>query len=81
MWRKEAPMKTAKICRMGNTLGLVLTDEMLAALGRGEGDEVFVTAERGLVAFSAPDADFDRALEIARKGARKYRNALAELAK
>lgn len=75
-------MKPLKIRKIGNSLGLILPREMLAELGLGEGDEV-VAVKQGHKAFSlsVPEPEFARQMEIARKGMKRYREALAELAK
>jgi len=75
-------MKPLKIRKIGNSLGVILPKEILAELRLGEGDVIFALKEgHKALAFSAPEKDFEAQMEIARKGMKRYGNALAELAK
>ena len=75
-------MQHLKVRKIGNSLGVVLPKETLALLGVGEGDELIVTNAPGReLRLTPPDEDFERQLEAARKGMKRYRNALRELAK
>ena len=74
-------MTSNTIRRIGNELLVPVSEEMLATLGLSEGDEVVTKAGDGVIELSAPELDVERQLEIARRGMKKYRNALAELAK
>lgn len=75
-------MQRVKIRKIGNSLGVVLPRDVLARLGVGEGDELIASMkpEREL-RLTPTEEDLDRQLEAARKGMRRYRNALRELAK
>lgn len=71
-----------KVRRIGNSLGVVLPKETLERLGVGEGDELVVTTrDAGTVTLEPADDEFQRQMEVARKGMDRYRNALRELAK
>lgn len=75
-------MLKLKIRKVGNSSGLVLPKEVLARLDVEAGDEVFLTeTEGGGYSLSPLDPDFERQMTIARRGMKKYRNALHELAK
>lgn len=75
-------MKPLKIRKIGNSLGVILPRDLLAELGLGEGDEVVAARSgRGALELSIPEEDFARQMEVARKGMKRYRKALAELAK
>jgi putative addiction module antidote len=75
-------MQHLKVRKIGNSLGIVLPKETLAQLGVGEGDELIVTntPDRAL-RVTRGEVELDRQLEAARKGMKRYRNALRELAK
>ncbi len=75
-------MQHLKVRKIGNSLGVVLPKETLAQLGVGEGDELIVSeAPNGEMRIMRGEVDLDRQLEAARKGMKRYRNALRELAK
>lgn len=66
--------------KMGGSIGATLPREMVDRLHIEEGDELTVIeTERGLL-ITPYDPDFDEAMEAYARGARKYRNALRELA-
>jgi putative addiction module antidote len=66
--------------QMGGSIGATLPKDMADRLNLDAGDEVFIieTAEGLLI--TPYDPDFERAMAAYRRGARKYRNALRELA-
>jgi putative addiction module antidote len=75
-------MQHLKVRKIGNSLGVVLPKETLALLGVSEGDELIVSeAPNGEMRITRGEVDLDRQLEAARKGMKRYRNALRELAK
>jgi putative addiction module antidote len=75
-------MLKLKIRKVGNSAGLVSPKEALSHLGVENGDEVFLTeTEDGGYIISPLDPDFERQMAIAKRGMKKYRNALHELAK
>ena len=75
-------MQHLKVRKIGNSLGVVLPKETLAQLGVGEGDELIVSeAPNGEMRITRGEIDLDRQLEAARRGMKRYRNALRELAK
>lgn len=83
-FQAEAPSKggrTLKVRRVGNSLGIVLPKEVLAQLRVGEGDELSVTETQDGIALSAFDDEVARQVEVMRDLAKRYRNALRELAK
>ena len=73
--------KIAKIERIERGFVVTLPEEMLSGLGLGAGDDVILESTGTAIELTAASPDVERALEIARRGAKKYRNALAELAK
>lgn len=71
-----------EIKKIGNSTGLILPKELLGRLNLSQGDWLHVTeAADGSLRLTPYDPEFERAIEIARKGMKRYRNALAELAK
>ena len=74
-------MKHLKLRKIGNSVGLILPKETLEELGLSEGDEVTATIADGKMVLEASDAEHARVMKLARAGMKRYRNALAELAK
>ncbi len=73
--------RTLKVRKIGNSLGVVLPKDVLAKLKVGEGDELSVSETPDGVALERSDAEFQEQIEAARRGMKRYRNALRELAK
>jgi putative addiction module antidote len=84
-FQAQAPAKpggrTLKVRKIGNSLGVVLPKDVLAKLKVSEGDELSVTETPDGVALERSDAEFQEQIEAARRGMKRYRNALRELAK
>jgi putative addiction module antidote len=78
----EAAGVVLKLKRIGNSTGIILPKDMLTRLNLKPGDVLYphFTPDGGL-SLSRHDPKFGEAMEIARRGMRKYRNALSELAK
>ena len=71
-----------KLRKVGNSLGVVLPKEALARLNAGEGDTlVFTEAPDGGFRVTPDRNDFARQMAVAEDLAKRYRNALRELAK
>lgn len=70
-----------KIRKIGNSLGVVLPKEVLAKLRVTEGDDLHVVETPDGLELRPFDPEFERQLEAGRSIARRYRNALRELAK
>lgn len=67
--------------QVGGSIGATLPKDMAERLHLGPGDRVFaIETERGIL-LTPYDPETERALAIASRVARKYRNALRELAK
>lgn len=73
--------RTLKVRKIGNSLGVVLPKDVLAKLKVGEGDELSVSDTQRGVALHRNDGDLQDQIEAARRGMKRYRNALRELAK
>lgn len=74
-------MVEIKLRKIGNSLGVILPKEALARLNVGEGDALFITEAPDGFFVSAYDERVAEQVAAAKKGMRKYRNALRELAK
>ncbi len=68
--------------KIGNSAGVILPKDVMARLHLSIGDKFYATlTPEGGIRFTPYAPDFERAMEVARRGMKIYRNALAELAK
>lgn len=74
-------MYTLKVQKIGDSLVIVLPEEVLQQLNVGEGDNVFVTETADGVEITTDNPEFERAMQAYKKVSQKYKNALRELAK
>ena len=74
-------MDAMTVRRMGGSLGGTFPKEAMEALNVEEGDKLYVAVEKGKLVLTPYDPAFEEAVKVYRRGARKYRNALRELAK
>lgn len=71
-----------EIKKIGNSSGVILPKELLQDLNLAQGDWLYLTRQPdGGFALSPREADFEDAMESARKLMKRYDNALRELAK
>jgi putative addiction module antidote len=70
-----------KVRRVGNSLGVILTKDVVDSLGVAEGDELFAIRTPDGIRLSPYDPDFARAIESTRDYMRRHRDAMHELAK
>lgn len=70
-----------EVNKSGNSFYIVIPTEMAERLNLGDGDTLFATQTPWGYEISAYDPDFARKMDIARRGMKKYRNALRKLAK
>jgi putative addiction module antidote len=71
-----------EVKKIGNSTGLILPRDFLARMRLEQGDVLYVTEMAdGSVRLSPYDPTFEKGMEAAEKLMKKYRNALAELAK
>jgi putative addiction module antidote len=70
-----------KISQFGNSVGVILPKEVLARLKVEKGDVVYLTDSPDGFRISAKDPNFERQMDAAKSIMKRYRNALAELAK
>ncbi|MCZ0954513.1 MAG: transcriptional regulator [Rhodospirillaceae bacterium] len=75
-------MHTLKVHKVGNSLNLRLPKDAANTLRVSEGDVVYLTETTdGGYQITPFDPEFERQMELAEEGMRRYRNALRELAK
>lgn len=67
--------------KRGNSLSVIIPKEMAAEMKVEDGDRLFATKTATGYEISAYDPEFENKMKAARKGMKKYRNALIELAK
>ena len=73
---------TVEIRKIGNSSGFIIPKDVMARLNLSVGDELYATlTPDGGIRLTPYDPDFEKAMEAARRGMKKYHNALAELAK
>jgi putative addiction module antidote len=70
-----------KVRKVGNSLGVILTKDVVESLGVAEGDELFVIRTPEGIRLTRYDPDFATAIESTREYMRRHRDALHELAK
>ncbi|MCX6935208.1 MAG: AbrB family transcriptional regulator [Verrucomicrobia bacterium] len=72
----------SKIRKFGNSLGIILPKEAIAAMKVKEGAAVYLTEGPECSLRITPEENgFSKKMAIAERGMQKYRNALRELAK
>lgn len=72
--------KETKIRAIGNSAGTTIPKAMLERLKLAEGDRVHLVETDEGILITPFDPDFDAAMEIYAEGAKRYRNAMRELA-
>jgi putative addiction module antidote len=73
---------TVELKKIGNSTGIILSKDVMARLNLSLGDKLYATlTPEGGIRLTPHDPTFQKAMEIARRGMKIYRNALAELAK
>lgn len=71
-----------QVRKIGNSIGFILPKETAARFNLKEGDKLFLAEQPGGGFVLTPhDPGFEKAMEVARRGMKRYHNALAELAK
>jgi putative addiction module antidote len=76
------PVGVVQLKKIGNSTGIILPKELMARLNLSVGDNFYATlTPEGGIRFTPYDPKFEKAMEVARRGMKVYRNALAELAK
>jgi putative addiction module antidote len=70
-----------KVRKVGNSLGVILTKDVVESLGVAEGDDLFAVRTPDGIRLTPFDPDFATAIESTRDYMRRHRDALNELAK
>lgn len=70
-----------KLRPFGSSVGVIIPKEVLGNLKVEEGDTVYLTQGPDGYRIVAHDPNFAKAMEIYKRGAKKYRNTLRELSK
>lgn len=70
-----------KVRKVGNSLGVILTKDVVDSLGVAEGDELFAIRTPDGIRLTPYDPDFASAITSTREYMRRHRDALNELAK
>jgi putative addiction module antidote len=70
-----------KVRKVGNSLGVILTKDVVESLGIAEGDELFAIRTPDGIRLTPYDPHFATAVESTRDYMRRHRDALRELAK
>ena len=74
-------MTALKLTQIGNSVGVILPKELLAKLGVGKGDTLYVVETENGVRLSASNPEFEAQMEVARGLMKTWHNVLRELAK
>lgn len=72
---------TVRVRKLGNSLGVILTKDVVESLGVAEGDTLYAVKTPDGVRLTPYDPDFVKVIESTRDYLRRHRNALHELAK
>jgi putative addiction module antidote len=79
---KGQPVGVVQLKKIGNSTGVIFPKEVMTRLNLSVGDNFYATlTPEGGIRFTPYDPKFEKAMEVARRGMKVYRNALAELAK
>jgi putative addiction module antidote len=71
-----------QVRKIGNSIGFILPKDTAVRFNLKEGDRLFVVEQPDdALLLTRHDPDFEKAMEVARRGMKRYHNALAELAK
>lgn len=74
-------MVTLKLRKIGNSVGTVLPQDVLARMHLAEGDTLYLTETPDGYRITPYDPEFERQMKAARRVMNKRRNVLRELAK
>jgi putative addiction module antidote len=74
-------MFALKLRKVGNSVGVLLPQEAMAALHVSEGDTLYLTEASGGYRITPYDPEFERQMTVARDVMKRDRNLLRALAK
>lgn len=69
------------IKKLGKSLNIIIPEEMAASMNVEDGDRLFATKTPAGYEISAYDPNFEKKINTARQGMKRYRNTLVDLAK
>ena len=72
---------TVRVRKVGNSLGILLTKDVIEVLGVAEGDQLFAVRTPDGIRLTPFDPDFAAAIESSRDYMKRHRDAMHELAK
>ena len=72
---------TVRVRKVGNSLCILLTKDVIEVLGVTEGDQLFAVRTPDGIRLTPFDPDFATAIESTRDYMRRHRDAMHELAK
>ena len=74
-------VRSVTLRKMGGSIGATLPKDLADRLHLDAGDEVFIVATDEGLLITPYDPTFAEAMAVYRRGAKKYKNALRELAR
>ncbi len=74
-------MHRTKLSQIGNSTGLTIPRDVLAAANLDRGDEVAVEVRDGRIEIAKADDGYNKAMEVGRRFASRYSRTMAALAK
>lgn len=74
-------MKTVKVRKIGNSLGVILPKELLSSIQAGEGEELSVSVTGTKIELSVARDELEEELRLGREIAHEYSETLRDLAK
>ena len=74
-------MVALKLRKIGNSVGVIVPQELLTALHVGQGDTLYLTEAPDGFRLTPYDPDFERQMTVSRKIKKRDRNLLRALAK
>jgi putative addiction module antidote len=80
-YKEPSMVRKVTLRQMGGSVGATLPKDIADRLHVAAGDQVFIIETEQGVLLTPYDPTFDKAMTAYRRGAKKYRNALRELAK
>ncbi|MEL7490655.1 MAG: AbrB/MazE/SpoVT family DNA-binding domain-containing protein [Pseudomonadota bacterium] len=72
---------TLKLRKIGNSVGVLLTKDMLEKLNASEGDEISISETPNGVLLSRRDTEFEEHMKLVEEAMARYPNTLRALAK